>query len=770
MRLNVLKYKQKTMLIRLIAYFILVTAITLAASSYITYSYFSSSFKNEIADFNHKVLNQVSILSDNFILKYINELAINQILDTSESQEIKAVFNSNSIDDWKLIFDAQYKLNNLVTQNSGIVDSIFIHSRKSRLLVSSSSKVVKYLDEESAKDSGEFSWISTFYKSNKSILWLKTRNAHVYSSGTKGMGDIITVICSYPASATGSAIEGFIAMNINEEALSRYLVKFSSGNSGQLMILDSDGSIVSHSDKKSLYRNIANEQFVKTILGADAPQDFKTTYNSTEYVVSYVKSNYSNWYYVSLVPSELFYQRDGLIKKNIFVTSVIILVIVLILSNILSQSIYTPFRKILDKYSSATGSGNITRKGINEYGMLDNLFSNMFTRLSDMQATINKNSMMIRHNFWVALLNNHYTVPENLENTLNLFDIKLNNKYYCAIVFTFDKNRNDIDLYKYNIIDYIDNLSTEGCIYIPVDIRSDSICVIINTNSTGNENVMQFVTKVTGFGYDKLGTEIVAGTGRFLEDLLSINKSYIDARMCLQYRFIHHEKNAFYYRGTETNSKSIPAEILEKFDKALKLGVFDEAKNILGQFAARAVNDNVPYRDVRHTMSGFITSYKNFLEIMNIAFEEITDEQDRKKLSSPININEFVGTFINVLQNTSNYICNKKHSKNAELANKIKQYVLGNLDQEISLNTTAEAFHISSFYLSKIFKDETGINYIDYVMSCKIDKAKNLLTSTSLSVDKITSLIGYSHATYFSRKFKEMTGKTPNAYRSEAHI
>ena len=94
--------------------------------------------------------------------------------------------------------------------------------------------------------------------------------------------------------------------------------------------------------------------------------------------------------------------------------------------------------------------------------------------------------------------------------------------------------------------------------------------------------------------------------------------------------------------------------------------------------------------------------------------------------------------------------------------------MLENIDQEISLNSTAEAFHISSFHLSKIFKEEIGINYIDFVINCKMDKAKNLLVSTNLSINRITSLIGYSHSTYFTRKFKELTGKTPNVYRSDA--
>lgn len=780
MNLNMSRYTRKTMLMQLIAYFVLIIIITLSALSYFTYTYFSSSFKSEISDFNHKVLNQVSILSDEFILKSVNELASNQIMDTSESPELKAIFSSTSIDDWKIIFDAQYKLADLAFQSRDVVDSIFIHSRNNHHLVSSSSKVLKNIDEASIPATDEFSWVNAFYKSNKSILWLNTRNTHIYSNDNASMGDVITIICSYPTAATGAAVKGLIAVNIKEEALSNYLVKFNSGNAGQLMILDSDGTIVSHSSKSSLYNNISNEAFVKTILTSASSRDFITMYNNTEYVVSYVKSginSWYNWYYVSLVPTELFYQKDDLIKKNIFFASLGILFILLILSNVLSFSIYTPFKKILEKYSSAAGISNMLQKSLSEYRLLDNLFSNMCTKLSDIQNTVSKNSMMIRHNLLIDLINNHYSAPDNLEKMLNLLNIRLTDRYYCAAVFLIsgpDGNaigsQSDMQIYKYSIIDFIDSIKGGNCVHIPVDIGKDSVCVILNTPYIQYEDIVQFVQDVGHYCCEKLNIQLLTGTGRYVEDLLSINKSYIDAKICLQYKFIMPQLHTFYYNEIAITGNSIPVEIIERFDKYLKLGNFTEVKETLDNFTAIVIRDHVPYREVRRTMSELVSTYRKFLEIMNISLEEIIHEQAGDLLLSPRSMYEFTSVLLQAVYNTNNYINSKKQNRYTELLDKIKQYVLDNLDQEISLNSTADAFHMSPFHLSKIFKEETGKNYIDYVMACKMDKAKNLLVSTNLTIEKITGLVGYSHATYFSRKFKELTGKTPYTYRNDAYL
>lgn len=775
MNRNISGYIQKTMLLRLIVYFVLIIAITLFALSYFIYIYFSSSFKSEINSYFNKVLNQVSIISDEFVLKKVNELAIKQLMATQKDSEIMTIFNIAGIDDWKQVSDVQRKLGNIAFQYRDVVDTVFIHSRNNDILVSSSRNAFKYINEESVSVSDEYYWVSSFYKSNKSIQWLKTRNAQVYLSGSSTRGDVITFICAYPISATGDAVKGFIAVNIKEEALSNYLVKFSSGNSGMFMIIDTDGAIVSHSNKDSLYKEVSKEAFVKRILSSPHPDSFETTLNNNKYVVSFIKSGFNNWYYVSLVTTELFYQKDQSIKKRIFLVSAVILFIVLILSNVLSLKIYTPLRKILDKYSTAGAAPDIPGKGIKEYKLLDNMFSNMHSKIDSLQVSLSKNAMLIKHNLMLDLLNNRLSRADCHENMLNLLNMEFLHKYYCAVIFSFNKDdiyllQSNTQLYKYKIIDFIDNLNNDNYTCIPVDIRNESICVILNTDSFQKDDIVQFVNKVESFCTDKIGTRLITGIGRSVEDLYSINASYIDAKMCMQYNFIYPDKKLFYYDELSLAENTIPEDISIKLDKALNLGSYTEVKKVTDRFLAIATCDNIAYREVRREINQFISLYKQFAENININLDEVMNESCKNGLYHPRNINEFIETFLEMINSTNDIISIKKQSKNLNIINKIKQYALDNLHMDISLNSTADVFNISPYHLSRIFKKETGVNYIDYVMTCKIDKAKSLLVSTDYSVEKIADLIGYNHSTYLSKKFKELTGKTPNEYRKEACI
>ncbi len=86
-------------------------------------------------------------------------------------------------------------------------------------------------------------------------------------------------------------------------------------------------------------------------------------------------------------------------------------------------------------------------------------------------------------------------------------------------------------------------------------------------------------------------------------------------------------------------------------------------------------------------------------------------------------------------------------------------------DSSLSLETTAAKIALSPQYLSRIFSSQMGRTFIDYLTDLRINKAKDLLRQTDLSVKEISIKLGYSDPNYFSRIFKRITGRTPSEYR-----
>lgn len=116
-----------------------------------------------------------------------------------------------------------------------------------------------------------------------------------------------------------------------------------------------------------------------------------------------------------------------------------------------------------------------------------------------------------------------------------------------------------------------------------------------------------------------------------------------------------------------------------------------------------------------------------------------------------------------------NTLCRNKVSKNKEQSTDVIEraeiYINNYYNKAISLDDVSREVDISPYYFSKIFKEETGVNFIDYLTKVRIDKAKELLLSSDLSMKVICWKIGYSDPNYFSRSFKKMVGVTPTEYK-----
>ena len=102
------------------------------------------------------------------------------------------------------------------------------------------------------------------------------------------------------------------------------------------------------------------------------------------------------------------------------------------------------------------------------------------------------------------------------------------------------------------------------------------------------------------------------------------------------------------------------------------------------------------------------------------------------------------------------------------LVRKAQDYIEENVSRDISLNEISEELNISSYYFSKLFKEETGEGFIEYLTKRRVEKAKEMLKDPSKSIKEVGSDCGYSDPNYFSRIFKKSTGMTPTEYKERA--
>ncbi|MDF2671388.1 MAG: hypothetical protein K0R67_3694 [Paenibacillus sp.] len=110
----------------------------------------------------------------------------------------------------------------------------------------------------------------------------------------------------------------------------------------------------------------------------------------------------------------------------------------------------------------------------------------------------------------------------------------------------------------------------------------------------------------------------------------------------------------------------------------------------------------------------------------------------------------------------------QKHSVSRnQIILEAERYMLEHFNENLTLQAVADHVHVTSVWLSKLFKKETGMNFLEYVTDIRLTKAAELLKNLNYKVYQICTMVGYQDPVYFSRQFKKKYGSTPYEYRNQ---
>ena len=107
-----------------------------------------------------------------------------------------------------------------------------------------------------------------------------------------------------------------------------------------------------------------------------------------------------------------------------------------------------------------------------------------------------------------------------------------------------------------------------------------------------------------------------------------------------------------------------------------------------------------------------------------------------------------------------------------EQQRKLKEDILAYLeihyrDEDLSQTKVADSFQISNYSLSRMFKNQVGVGFTEYVNAKRLELAKELLLTTSYSIREIALMVGFPNDNYFSRLFKASVGISATVFREK---
>ena len=126
-----------------------------------------------------------------------------------------------------------------------------------------------------------------------------------------------------------------------------------------------------------------------------------------------------------------------------------------------------------------------------------------------------------------------------------------------------------------------------------------------------------------------------------------------------------------------------------------------------------------------------------------------------------------LNTFAEHLAACSSVLVLQSQQKDSPAITQARSYIRDHSDDSMSLGAVAQVVNMSATYFSEKFKEMTGINFVEYVARTRVEKARNLLLNPNRRVSEVAFEVGFQSLSQFNRAFKKVVGESPRDYRAK---
>lgn len=581
----------------------------------------------------------------------------------------------------------------------------------------------------------------------------------------------------HPSWITEKTIPSGFIIHIQQSYLQDTIAGLTNESSDNIFVMDEKGLILSSSQENKFLSSFRDKDYVKMILGKAAGEgSFPFTIDGQRDLVSFVRSDIG-WYFVNIQPYNQLLKNITSIRNLMLVIAVAILLAGTATAFILARRLYSPIDLLLKKLNASSSKGGNSQDDLE---LLSDAYSHLNNQKITLQNTIESTFPVFRDAYLRSLLNNPVANLPSAPQLLEQLETTLTGACFFVLLIKID----DFDTYRRvaaeteQKVHYfaLGGIAHEiiGKVYEnnAVNISDDEIAIITQSDSHKPHTVLELAIEELRFALSQnFAFKISAAAGDWVDGRSSIYLSYSTAREYMQYRLFFGGE-CFIDRSIVLDRLNSPGEYPAELDDQLITGLErldgEKVRGCVDRFFKTV--SSMSYENALTYINQFlITPIKHFATLLNVRGESaqsyyqsihrITDLPTLKEICEATG--NFMLQMLDTLQESKNLYGSQKLKLVLDWIN--ENYC----DSNISLEIIADKFEISSGYLGRLIYGITYCHFNDYLNNLRLNKAAELLKSTTKSAEQICREIGISNTNYFYTLFKKQYHTTPSKYRKD---
>lgn len=613
-------------------------------------------------------------------------------------------------------------------------------------------------------------------KARRSSVWITPRFLNEASGSSKL---VVTYVKPLPYFYT--EMEAALIVNIDAGYLADSIEEYPFGGQGKVLIFSTEGELIAQG---GMLGHVSTADAATIFRNADRSERPTTPWfnmSGEEMFVHYEVSALNGWTYAMLIPADAPMRNVELLKRVVLYTTSVLCVAALVVALFSYNVFQRGIRRIGNLlFRDRNGEPSSGLSPVFSYERriedIEDQITELLEEVDDVKAEWQTQLPLLREQFLLSVLFGdlhgrsvaHSRVrPLFEEPFFSVLLVEMDDKTEGAR-FSSD----DLRLFLFAVANIANELMKNQLVGETV-LTSRHTAVLINLpeKSLEEEPVkLAEAIRIAVKTYLKQTVTIAAGrTVNLLQDAAS---SYNDAIKLLQTNWVKQGDEVLYYRKSAyplNETFRYPSAIEQSLLEKMRAGDAEEACLELDHFAAELKQEGIALHLMKtyyvQLLVAIIRLLQEYDDDLSHVFTTQNPYADLAGLDSARMIEEWFKK--GVIAPVISFIANLRRRRTKDMVERTKEFIRQHYVQDLSLQFVADFFEVSPSYLSQIFKKEMGETFINYVIRYRIERAKDLLNETELTIAKISEEVGYSNAQQLIRVFRKLEGMTPGEYREQ---
>ncbi|WP_248928086.1 helix-turn-helix domain-containing protein [Paenibacillus hamazuiensis] len=599
----------------------------------------------------------------------------------------------------------------------------------------------------------------------------------------------IAYVSSYPGRTSDQTVATNVIL-VDRSRLIKSMENVQLFTSGLVMVMNKNNEVLLANTDAPLPAALPLDKF------KDASGLFYYEEGSKKFEVFYIQSAASEMKYVSIIPSQLYWEKAEHVRTFTYMSILISILGGSVLMYIFVWRNYEPIRRLVKSFA-----GKISfpyAKDENELNFLQQAMDVTLHEMDKLYDRMKQQNSQLRSNFIVKLLKGRLDSQLPVDEALTAYNMRFQSEEFAVLLFYAEDSQPfyeripnmDIGekrkLMQFVITNVVEELASQKHRGFVAEM-DDTMACLINIGIAaegGTEELMRIAREAQQFLANTYHIRLTVSVSAVHSGLNGIPQAYMEALDAMEYKLVIGSKEVLSYEEIQKDAGSdaekayyYPLQVEQQLINYVKIGDVEKAKRTLEDvFAANFSKPVVPVQLAKCLMFDLVGT-------MIKTINEIGDIHDTFFIENPKRIERLMAceTVRDMQQQLGELlikVCEYTSAKRQKHIQQSRQRALSELVQEVSafieehyndvnlnISMIGDHFDMKATYLSKLFKDHTGEGLLDYINKARIRKAKQMIADHKKSVTDVAGLVGYNDVNAFIRTFKKYEGITPGKYK-----